>query len=178
MIWSKNKISFAVKFASIFLLVIMIVSISGCKIYSFTGASIPADVKTVQVDLFDNRANGGPAYLTQNFTNKLRLKMVTEGNLRQVSTNGDIVFKGYFNAYQITSQAPTAQSLAGVNRLRIAVHVIYTNTKNENDNFESDFDKFIDYSGSENLINIEAGLVEEINRQLVDDIFNKALVKW
>jgi len=28
------------------------------------------------------------------------------------------------------------------------------------------------------LINVENALIEEINKQLVDDIFNRALVKW
>ena len=156
----------------------LLCALPACKIYSFTGASIAPDIKTVQVDLFENKANAGPAYLNQNFTTKLRLKMVTEANLKQVSSGGDLKYSGYISSYSVTSQAPTAQNLSGVNRLRITVHLVFENTKNETENSESDLEKYADYSGSENLINIESGLIEEINKQLVDDVFNKTIAKW
>jgi hypothetical protein len=35
----------------------MLVGISGCKVYSFTGASVPADVKTVTIEQIRNLAS-------------------------------------------------------------------------------------------------------------------------
>jgi len=132
----------------------------------------------VTIEPIQNRANNGPASLNQNFTDKLKVKLVTEANLRQISIDGDLVFKGYFSGYTVTSQAPTAQVQSGLNRLTIILHIEFQNSKDVKDKWSENFTRFADFPGTENLINVENNLIEEINKQLVDDIFNKALVKW
>src|ERR1700721_1976116 len=72
----------------------MLLGISGCKVYSFTGASIPADIHTFSVELFNNRSNSGPASLPQTITDKIKQKFQTEANLKQVTSDGDIQFRG------------------------------------------------------------------------------------
>ncbi|HRU61802.1 MAG TPA: LPS assembly lipoprotein LptE, partial [Bacteroidia bacterium] len=64
------------------------------------------------------------------------------------------------------------------NRLTITVSVKYTNTKDEKQSFESSFSRFTDYSSSVNLAAAEDELVREVFDQLVDDIFNKAVINW
>jgi hypothetical protein len=98
--------------------------------------------------------------------------------LRQVANDGDLIFKGYFSGYVVTSQAPTAQVQSGLNRLTVTLHIDFQNTKDPKDKWSENFTRFADFPGTENLINVENALIEEINKQLVDDIFNRALVKW
>jgi hypothetical protein len=155
-----------------------IISIQSCKVYSFTGANISPDIKSVTIEPIQNRANNGPASLNQNFTDKLKVKLVSEANLRQVANDGDLIFKGYFSGYVVTSQAPTAQVQSGLNRLTVTLHIDFQNTKDPKDKWSENFTRFADFPGTENLINVENALIEEINKQLVDDIFNRALVKW
>ena len=152
--------------------------LSGCKVYSFTGANIAPDIKTVQVELFQNRAANGPAILSQAFTDKLKQKMQVEANLRQVSNDGDLQFTGAITGYVFTSDAPVAGATSGLNKLTITVQVRYVNTKDEKDTWDQSFSRFAQYSSSEELISVEERLINEINTQLVDDIFQKALVKW
>ncbi|MFN8309700.1 MAG: LptE family protein [Chitinophagales bacterium] len=154
--------------------------LSSCKIYSFTGANIPSDIKTVTIDLFQNRANNGPANLGQLFTEKLKNKMVTEANLRQVNFDGDLIFKGNITGYTFSSQAPTAQVQSGVNRLTITMMVSFVNKRYPAESWKQPetFSRYAEVGGTENLASVESRLVDEINRQLVDDIFTKALVKW
>ena len=149
-----------------------------CKVYSFTGANIPADVHTVSVEMFQNRASNGPASLSQSFTDKLKFKMQTEANLRQVASEGDLQFSGSISGYTFTSDAPVANATSGLNKLTITVQVRFVNAHDEKDKWDQTFSRYAQYSASDDISSVEDRLIGEINTQLVDDIFQKALVKW
>ena len=157
---------------------LLLIGINGCGVYSFTGASVSPDIKNFSVELFVNRANNGPAALAQTFTDRLKLKFQTEANLRQVPNQGDLQFRGAITGYTFTSEAPIAGQTSGLNKLTITVQVDYTNTKDEKDKWTENFSRYAQFSSSEDIQSVENSLIEEINRQLVDDIFQKALVKW
>jgi hypothetical protein len=165
------------KKALLFLFAVSVV-LSGCKVYSFTGASLPADINNFSAELFQNQANNGPASLPQTFTDRLKLKFQTEANLRMVATEGDLQFRGAIIGYTYTSEAPVAGATSGLNKLTITVRVEYINTKDEKDTWTENFSRYAQFSSSEDISTVENRLIEEINRQLVDDVFQKALVKW
>lgn len=162
------------------LFVALLVSISGCKVYSFTGASLPADVKTVTVEQLRNSASNAPALLNQTITDALKNKLITEASLRQVTYDGDVVFKGAVTGYSFSAQAPTAQLQSGVNRLTITVQVSYENKKYPKDSWKQPetFSRYSDAPGTANLSDVQDALIKDIVKQLMDDIFNKAFVKW
>ena len=158
----------------------MLLTINGCKVYSFTGASLPADVKTVTVEQLRNSANNAPALLNQTITDALKTKLITEARLSQVTYDGDVVFKGAITGYSYTPTAPTAQVQSGVNRLTITVQISYENKKYPKDSWKQPeiFSRYADAPGSANLSDVQDALVNDIVKQLMDDIFNKAFVKW
>ena len=162
----------------ILLLTAIICGEPSCKVYSFTGASIPADIHNFSVELFQNRANNGPASLAQVITDKLKAKFQTEANLKQVANDGDLQFKGAITGYAITSDAPVSGATSGLAKLTITVQVDFVNTKNDKDKWSETFTKFAQYSSSVNLPTVEDQLVNDIGNQLMDEIFQKALVKW
>lgn len=163
---------------NLFAFLLLTITLAGCKVYSFTGASLPEDVKNFSVELFQNQANNGPASLAQIFTDRLKLKFQTEANLRLVPAEGDLQFRGSLVGYTYTSEAPVAGATSGLNKLTITVRVEYTNTKLEDDTWSENFSRYAQFSSTEDIASVEDRLIEEINRQLVDDIFQKALVKW
>lgn len=166
------------RYTALFLLGCLLLSISGCKVYSFTGASIPADIHTFSVELFDNRANNGPASLPQTITDAIKQKFQTEANLKQVSSDGDLQFRGAITGFVYTSEAPVAGTTSGLNKLTITVRVEFVNTKNEKDKWTETFSRYSQFSSSINSFSIENSLITDIDGQLMDDIFQKALVKW
>jgi hypothetical protein len=95
---------------SLLLCGLILISIGGCKVYSFTGASLPADVKTVTVEQIRNSANNGPALLNQTITDALKNKLVTEASLRQVTYDGDLVFKGAVTGFPFQHRHPLHSS--------------------------------------------------------------------
>lgn len=163
---------------SILFLLALQTLLAGCKVYSFTGASLPADIKNFSAELFQNQANNGPASLPQVFTDRLKLKFQTEANLRMVPAEGDLQFRGAIVGYNYTSEAPVAGATSGLNKLTITVRVEFVNTKDDKDTWTENFSRYAQFSSNEDIATVENQLIEEINRQLVDDIFQKALVKW
>ena len=71
-----------------------------------------------------------------------------------------------------------ANETAGQNRLTIAIKVKYNNSFDDKQNFESTFSRYRDFNSSENLTDIETILIEEITKELLEDVFNKAFVNW
>ncbi len=153
-------------------------SLSGCGVYSFTGASISPEVKSVSVDFFPSYAPLAPANMPQSFTESLRELFVSRTNLDLFTKNGDIQFEGYISDYRTRPVAIQGNETAAKNRLTVTVNVTYTNTKDDTKSFEKNFTRFADFESTQNLTDVEQSLIEEINEQLILDIFNEAVVNW
>ena len=159
--------------------IIFITVLSGCTVnYSFTGASIPAEVKTINIKYFPNNASLIVPTLSQELTDALRDKFTSETNLVIVNNGGDLLLEGSITGYRTSPVAVQSNDQAALNRLTITLDVIYVNTFDENMSFETSFSRYEDYSSSANLTEVQEGLIEEINRMLVEDIFNKAVINW
>ena len=165
-------------FKNLILLFLITGIISGCHVYSFTGASISPDIKTVSIQLFPNRASIVQPSLSQAFTEKLKDKFVSETSLALVKENGDLNFEGAIVDYNTQPTAITGNDNAALNRLTITVSVKFTNTKDSKQDFETNFSRYADYDSRKSLSSVEQELIAQINSQLVDDIFNKAVVNW
>src|SRR5690606_35536111 len=116
----KQKITVA-----LFLLLTVSTNLS-CGIYSFTGASIPAELQTVTVDIFENNAPLVVPYLSQDFTEALKNRIRNQSRLSMVRTDGDATFEGRITGYSINPTAVQGNDRAGLNRLTITVSVKYT----------------------------------------------------
>ena len=152
---------------------------SSCKVnYSFSGASISPDVKTFQVKFFNKTAALGPASLSQTFTEKLKDKFISQTTLALADRNADLTFEGTISNYTVAPISIQSNEVAAQNRLTISVNVKFTNLKDEKQNFETSFSRYADFPSTQNLAVVEDNLIREINEQLVDDVFNKAVINW
>lgn len=157
----------------------VLILLSSCKMnYSFSGASIPPEAKTVSVIYFANNASLAPPTLSQSFTEALRDKLSTQTRLALVNKGGDLNFEGSITGYATNPIAIQSTDLAAMNRLTITVNVKYTCSFDEKKNFEQSFSRFADYSSDKSLAAVEVDLINEIHVQLVQDIFNRALNDW
>ncbi len=161
------------------ILILLLTIIYSCKVnYSFTGASIAEDVKTVSVKTFQVYAPLANANLSQTFTEALKDVFISQTNLNLVTRDGDLRFEGAITNYRISSVAIQGNDKAALNRLTIAVKVTFVNTKDHTQDFETRFSRFADYESSQNIASIEDELIEDINDQLTQDIFNKSVSNW
>jgi hypothetical protein len=162
---------------SILLMVLLLLS-SGCGVYSFTGASIPAGAKTVSVQYFPNKSQLVEPILSPTFTNKLRDIFTTQTTLQMIDANGDLAIEGEIVSYKTTPVAIQSDQTAAMNRLTIEVNVRFTNKLEPEKDFEQKFSQFVEYPSDQPLNSVSAGLIATINDMLATDIFNKAVVNW
>lgn len=149
-----------------------------CGIYSFSGASIPAEAKTVSVQYFPNQAQLINPTLSNNFTTALRDAITNQTSLDMVDSNGDMAFEGEIVDYRTSPVAITAGQTAALNRLTITVNVRFVNLFDETKNFETRFSNYIDYPSDQELNSVQESLTASIIEALVEDVFNKAFVNW
>ncbi len=150
----------------------------GCGAYSFTGASIPPQAKTISVDYFPNDASLVQPTLSQRFTDELQNKFLQQTNLRMVDGIGHLHFEGSIVGYRTDPIAITGDDRAAMNRLTISVRVAFLNEFDESAEFERTFSRFFDYDSNLSLAQIENEAIDKITEELVEDIFNQALVNW
>ena len=149
----------------------------GCGIYTFSGASIPAEAKTVSVAYFPNHAQLVNPLLSNNLTNALRDAMTNQTTLDVIESGGDLAFEGEITDYRTAPVAITGQT-AAMNRLTVTVKVRFSNRIDDTKDFEQSFSRYEDYPSNQDLNAVQESLTATIVDQLVEDIFNKALVNW
>ncbi|MDD2345345.1 MAG: LptE family protein [Bacteroidales bacterium] len=157
---------------------LLMIGFSSCGMYSFTGASIHPEAKTISIETFPNLASMVNPTLSQEFTDALQDKFQSQTSLTVVTSSGDYEIEGEIVGYSTSPMAIQGNETAALNRLTIAVNVRFTNKFSDKDNFEQRFSRYVDYDSSRNLSEVEQELVKQINEVLVEDIFNKAVVNW
>lgn len=154
--------------------------LTGCGVYSFTGADIDYNTtRTVQVDYFQNNAPIVEPGVDRNFTQKLQEILMNQTNLDLVNRNGDLVYEGEITQYYVAPITATSDNRAAQNRLTVAVNVRFFNTKDPDKDFEQNFSFYYDYPGTSQLTGgqLETAL-EVIFERLTQDIFNASLANW
>lgn len=176
-----NRINIMVRFAAF---VMIVAGIYSCKInYTFTGASIDyTKVKSVYIDLFNNRARVINPTLSQTFTEKMKDKFVSQTSLTLNRDQGDLEFSGDITGYDVRPQSvQTSQQgrdFASMNRLTVTVRVNFTNNKDHTQDFKNNFSAYYDWDSTQALSSVENDAVNTICDQLVEDIFNKSVANW
>ena len=149
--------------------------------YSFTGASIAANVKTFSVYYFPNRAKLVNPNLSQQLTqgsDGLENKLIKQTSLNQIKENGDLEFSGQITEYDVKPMNIVQGDLAAQNRLTISVKVKFTNNKDHDQDWDKTFTEYEDFDSNRSLSDAEDALVTEIVKKLVDDIFNASVANW
>ena len=174
----KSQIKYLPKIAGCCLLVLTLM-LNACGIYSFSGASIPTEMKTVSVQFFENNASLVVPYLSQQFTEDLKDRIRNQSRLSLVRSDADANFQGRITEYSIRPAAIQGNERAGLERLTITVSVKYTNVLDPELNFEKSFTRFLDFSTQGRPLQAqEQQLIKSINVMLTEDIFNAAFANW
>lgn len=163
----------------VIVLALLLVSIQGCRMsYSFTGASIPVQAKSISIEYFPNQAPIVVPTLSQVLTDALRDRFTSQTPLNLVPRDGDLQIEGVITGYSTQPVAIQGNEQAALNRLTVTVRVKFINKYDEKANFEQSFSRFEDYPFTASLNSVQDALIQQIVDALVDDIFNKAVVNW
>lgn len=172
----KNKTPLNIFYTGILFLILT--GLEACTVsYSLSGASTEG-LKSVSVAYFPNRADIVNPSLSQEFTEMLKDKFISQTRLEMVPSGGDVSFEGEIIGYSTDPAAITGNETAALNRFSIEIKVKFTNLVDPTKDFESTFRHFSEYASERSLDAVEGELVPEILEKIVEDIFNRALVNW
>ncbi|MDR1811096.1 MAG: LPS assembly lipoprotein LptE [Prevotella sp.] len=166
------------KYISVYLLVAA--CFLSCKIsYQFNGASIDYNViKTINIKDFQNQATMVYPPLTQVFNETLKDHYTKNTRLSFTSDNADLELEGEITRYELTPQAVKEDAYASQTRLTIAVRIRYYNNRKPQENKEETVSAYRDFSSNVLLNDVQDQLIDEISKDIVDQIFNMTLSNW
>lgn len=172
-----SKITFVV-------LLLSLIHFSGCGVYSFTGASISPNIKTISIQTFYNNAPLGPSTMSVTFTEKIKDYFQQNTSLVLVEDNGDLQIEGYIADYTVAPVSANASGndnqvdFSNQSRITITVFASYVNTQDDEFNFERRFSFFQDHDNSQDLSANEQRYSEIIFDNIILDIFNASVANW
>lgn len=167
---------------TLFALFALVLVAPACKFpYSFRDTSpLDPNLKTVNLHIFENNAPYVNPQLTPNLTDRLKQKITRQTRLTQTNGDADLDISGTIRDYSVLTtgvSTQNGQTQTSVNRLTVSVHVVINNTL-KNDTKEVDVSHSFDFPANQSLNQAEAQLLDEMVRNLSDEIFNRIFSDW
>jgi hypothetical protein len=160
---------------------IMSVFFSACK-FTLSGAST-VGLKTIYVGFFENDAPFVAPTLSQDFTEQLKARIRSTTNLSIVQTQqADAVLTGSITGYSIAPVSIQANAnsatppIASASALTITVQVRYINNVDKKLSYDQSFSEPMNFTGD--IASAQNNLITTIDKQLTEDVFNKAFASW
>lgn len=154
-------------------------ALAGCSVrYSFTGASISPDVKSVTISPFPNVAPLVNPTLSSTLTEALKERFSSQTSLALQDFGGHLQFEGEITGYSVAPTAIQGDETAALNRLTVVVQVRFRNLKDPSADFDRSFTAYEEFDSNLQITQVESSLVPEIVKRLVEDIFNASVARW
>lgn len=154
----------------------LFITTSGC--YTFRGASLDPNLKTIQIQNFQFQTAGGPPNLSLQFNEKLKEYFQRNTSLKTANVNPDLMFEGAITGFTVEPKAASSDDKGGLNRLTIIIQVKFTNAKNDEKSYDQEFSFYQDFAQTQTITAVQGELVPKILDQIVLDIFNKTAGEW
>ncbi|MBP5505406.1 MAG: LptE family protein [Bacteroidales bacterium] len=160
-------------------LMLAVVCVNGCGIYSFSGTSIRPDVHTITIEPVTNNAMKVNPALANDLSEALKDKFKKLTSLEQVEMDGDLLLVVTVESYDVKAQGISKDETAAQNRLTVTCRASFENYKHPEESFEKkSFAAYQDYDADLSLDEVEAALCDDIIETLVEDIFNASVAQW
>jgi len=157
--------------------IVIVALVSGCGIYSFTGASIPPHLKRIYIPTFQDKSSSGLVTLKDNLTDEVTTRLTTQSSFElgtqqaaDCRLEGSVIV--YSNQPYIISQGQSVKS----NRISVRVTVVYRDLVKKEVIWENNFENWSDYTIGDQTAEKEA--LKEVITKLADDIFSKVVSNW
>lgn len=142
--------------------------------------SMPVEWKTFYISPLENNAPNCPTNYSSALSDDLRLGIQNNTRLKlsSSSNSGEVRIEGVISNYVVSPVALQAGDNAAKNRLTISANFKITTLVPKEQEFTLSCNRFADYSSGIDITTIEADLIKEINKQIVQDVINKLLSNW
>jgi hypothetical protein len=164
-----------IRFCGLFILIFLLQS---CTVSLKNIGLDYSALKTFNTAQFVTKAPNAPPTSGQDFSERLKLKILNNTRLNYADDLGDVEFQGSIVNYAVSSLAPQANQTVAFQRLTITISVKFTNNAQDDKDWQQQFTRFADFSAEQDLSSVETVLIEDIYKQLLEDVFNKAFSGW
>jgi len=153
---------------------------SACVNYSFTGTSIPSDVRTINIPFFQDNSQSGLGDLSDRLNNALVNRFVNQSRLSLETDrdNADSWMEGTIQSYRNRPFSVGGDEQANLNEIQIVVRATFQFAKNEQSEYSKTFTGSSTYDVLENPVDGEIEAAEEALQQIANNAFNDAVSNW
>lgn len=176
MVWTMvNKIK-----RSHLIYIVSLLCLVSCSVsYKFNGASIDySKVRSIQIADFPIRSSYVWGPMGPMFNNELKDVFANHTRLQQVKRNGDLKIEGEITQYQQRNKSVSSEGYSAQTELSMTVNVRFVNTTNHNEDFERQFTATASYETTQSLNSVQEQLVEQMVKDITDQIFNATVANW
>ena len=162
------------------ILVCSVLAVSSCSIsYKFNGASINYDkIKSITIENFSNRSALVWGPMTPKLNTAIKDIYAQQTRLKLVNRGGDLQLGGEITGYEQSTKSIAADGYTSMNSLKLTVNVRFTNNTNHTEDFEQQFSATRDFDSKKQLTSVQEELVDQMIKEIVDQIFNTTVANW
>lgn len=162
------------------LLLLVLLFTGGCFRYSFTGVTIPPEVRTIYIPFFQDQSGSGLGNLSDLLNDALIARFVGQTRLQLTSSpeEADVLLDGSITSYSNNPFSVAGDQRANLNRVQIAVRASYTYAASEQPEWNRNFSGNFEYDPREDPIDGENSAAFEALARIADSMFNEAMGSW
>lgn len=161
-------------------IIALMIFLSGCISYSFTGASIPSDVRTIYIPFFPDRSQSGLGALSDRLNRALVNRFVNQSRLSLANDQGnaDAFVEGAIQSYVNRPFSIGGDEQANLNEVSISVRATFQYATEEEPLWNKTFSGSATYDVIDNPVEGELEAAEEALEQIANNMFNDAVSNW
>ncbi|NDV95495.1 hypothetical protein D0T84_11325 [Dysgonomonas sp. 521] len=161
-------------------LILSAIIMTGCTVsYKFNGSNINySETPTLDIRDFQNQAELVYAPLTQVFNERMKDVFIRGTKLQLTSIAPSMEIEGEIVRYYLTPLAVQENNLASQTRLTMEVRYRFRNNVRSEEDKEETISAYRDFESSKMLTDVQDQLIEELTKEIVDQIFNATMSNW
>lgn len=165
------------------IILIILVAMTGlihCFRYSFTGVTIPSEIRTIYIPFFPDESGSGLGNLSDQLNEALINRFVNQSRLSLTDSpdNADVMIQGSITAYSNRPFSVAGDQQAALNRVQISVRASYQYTGMEEPEWDKSFSGTFEFDPNEDPIEGENTAASEALNQIADNMFTDAMGRW
>lgn len=155
----------------------VILASPGCR-YSFSGGSVPLNLKTIAIPIVQDQSGYGDPLLKDTFTERLVEIFTNDGSLTlaERGISDSILETVITNVRESASVVQPGEQVAQ-RRMTVTARVKFTDVRQRKVLWEKEFSQWGDFPSGAGVTQRNEGIQEAI-RKLTEDILNETVAGW
>ncbi|MFA3784031.1 LptE family protein [Melioribacteraceae bacterium 4301-Me] len=164
----------------VFLLVVLnsLLNFTSCN-YSFTGASIPAHIKTIAIPIFQDQSGSGESELSDMFTKQTIQQFIDDNSLQVTDrVNADAILEGTILSLTDAPSVVSSGENITTRRITLTVKVTYRDMVKKRTVFERNFSNYGDYPVGGDITTVRKEAIAQAVNRISEDILLAVVSNW